>query len=63
MSLGKIKVTNTEQSKEDGITQVLRLGCTLEHAAVICIVACLAHRICGWAISLAEKQPGGPKDE
>lgn len=36
---------NTKQSQEDGMTQILRLGCTLEHAAVICIVACWAHHV------------------
>lgn len=63
MSPGKIKVTNTKQSKEDGMTQILSLACTLEYAVVTCIVACLAHLICGWALSLAEKQPGDPKDK
>jgi len=59
MSLGKIKVTNSKQSKEDGTTQILRLGFASEYAAVICIMECLAHHICGWAISLAEEQLGG----
>lgn len=34
VSLGKIEVTNTEQSKESGTTQILILNCTLEYAAV-----------------------------
>lgn len=32
VSLGKIEVTNTEQSKESGTTQIL--SCTLEYAAI-----------------------------
>lgn len=61
VSLGKIEVTNTEQSKESGTTQILILSCTLEYAA---ICSSWSMQLSAEVVCLAPlKKSGGPKDE